>query len=152
MKRKSNILSSKSLVFNEKNVMGNVIDKNIVSELNLKTSPVEKYLGTNDSKPLKMYILIHEDVPPNYAIVAAAHASLACFRQYEDDPMVQDWIAGVFYKVVVKANDKEWAKAKLISQNTIITESRLGGKEMAIAFKPRWDYPDWFKYLPLWNV
>ena len=100
---------------------------------------------------MKMYILIKEDVEPGYAVLAAAHASLACYLKFKDDKRVVDWISGKFYKVIAKVNEKEFNNAKDCEDHVIITESKMKHMEVAIAFKPRVDWPYWFKYLRLYD-
>lgn len=40
---------------------------------------------------MKMYILIREDVPLGFAMLAAAHASLAAYLKFRDSEEVQHW-------------------------------------------------------------
>ena len=56
---------------------------------------------------MKMYILIKDDVPVKMAPVIAAHASLACYKKYKDDPDMIEWVHSIFKKVVCKVNEKE---------------------------------------------
>lgn len=100
---------------------------------------------------MKMYVLVKESVPIGLAITAACHASVACNNRFRDTPEVSKWLAGTFYKVICKVNDTEFEKAKVIEDNVIITESALGGMEVAIAFKPREEYPKMFKFLRLYK-
>ncbi len=60
---------------------------------------------------MKMYILIKDTVPDEFAPVIAAHASLACYRQYEKDADLQTWVNDVFKKVVCRVNEKEFERA-----------------------------------------
>lgn len=52
------------------------------------------------SPKLRMYILIRESVPAGFAVLAAAHASLAAYLKFKETPEVADWLAGPFYKAV----------------------------------------------------
>ena len=45
---------------------------------------------------LKMYILVRDDVPLGFAMVAVAHASLAAYLKFKDKPDVQQWVSGPF--------------------------------------------------------
>ncbi len=101
---------------------------------------------------MRMYILIRDYVEPKFAIVAAAHASLACYFKFQDHPDMITWKSEVFYKVICKVNEKEFENARSIENNIVITESELLGKEVAIAFCPRGIYPKMFNYFRLWNV
>lgn len=98
-----------------------------------------------------MYILIRESVPSGLAIVAAAHASLACYLRFRDSPEVSTWLEGPFYKAVCKVNDREFARAKEFADHVVLTESALDGQEVAIAFKPRETWPKPFRFYRLYT-
>lgn len=100
---------------------------------------------------MKMYILIKEFVPNNFAPVIAAHASLACYLKYSDDPEMQTWISGVFKKCVCKVNEKEFENAKSVERNLLLTESALDNQEVALVFSPRIEYPKMFQFFKLWK-
>jgi hypothetical protein len=98
-----------------------------------------------------MYILIRESVPTGFAVLAAAHASLACYLQFKDALEVAEWLAGPFYKAVCKVTDEEFERAKETPDHVVLTESALGGQEVAIAFKPRAEYPKAFRFFKLFK-
>jgi hypothetical protein len=98
-----------------------------------------------------MYILVRESVPLGFAMLAAAHASLAAYLKYRDSAEVAEWLAGPFYKVVCKVTDAEFESAKTVPDSVVLTESRLDGQEMAIAFKPREEWPKSFKFYRLYR-
>ncbi|MEO1654208.1 MAG: hypothetical protein AAFU64_11720 [Bacteroidota bacterium] len=98
-----------------------------------------------------MYILIRESIPPGFAMLAAAHASLAAYRKYAQDPQVQEWVAGPFYKVICKVNDSEFEKAKSFDDYVLLTESALAHQEVALAFKPREEWPKAFRFYRLYK-
>lgn len=100
---------------------------------------------------MKMYILVKESVPVGHAITSACHAAVACTQKFIDTPEVQAWLSGVFHKVVCKVNDKEFENAKKESDLVVITESALDQAEIAIAFKPRSEWPKMFKFLRLYK-
>lgn len=100
---------------------------------------------------MKMYILIKDSVPNGFAILAAAHASLAAYLKFKDTPEIAEWLSGPFYKVVCRVNDKEFDAAKQFADNVVLTESALGQAEVAIAFKPREDWPKPFKFYTLYK-
>lgn len=100
---------------------------------------------------MKMYILIKEAVPDEYAPVIAAHASLACYKQYESNPDMQTWIKGIFKKVVCRVNEKEFEKASEIERSVILTESALNNQEVALVFCPREEYPKSFQFFRKWK-
>jgi hypothetical protein len=88
-----------------------------------------------------MYILVREAVPIGTALVGVAHASLACYLKFRDTPEVDEWLAGPFRKAICRVSDEDFDRAKQFTDYVIITESQLGGAEIALAFKPRavWD-------------
>ncbi len=100
---------------------------------------------------MKMYILVKEHVPLGHAIVAVAHASLAAYLKYQDSPEVRQWLAGPFYKVVCKVSEAEFERAKSEPDHVVITESALDNQEVALAFKPREEWPKAFRYLRMYR-
>ncbi len=98
-----------------------------------------------------MYILIKDSVPEGFAILAAAHASLAAYLKFKDTPEIAEWLSGPFYKVICRVNDKEFETAKQFEANVVLTESALGQAEVAIAFKPREVWPKPFKFYKLYK-
>jgi peptidyl-tRNA hydrolase len=100
---------------------------------------------------MKMYILVKESVPIGFAVLAAAHASLACYLKFRDSPEVEAWLAGPFYKVVCRVTDAEFEAAKTFEENVVVTESALDGAEVAIAFRPRAEWPKAFKFYRLYR-
>ena len=100
---------------------------------------------------LRMYILIRESVPIGFAVLAAAHASLAAYLKFADTPEVAEWLAGPFYKTVCRVTDEHFAQAKETADHVVVTESALGGQEVAIAFRPRTEYPKLFRYFKLFK-
>ena len=61
------------------------------------------------------------------------------------------WLAGPFYKVVCKVSDDEFERAKTLEDHVVLTESALGGQEVAIAFRPREKWPKSFRFLRLFR-
>lgn len=100
---------------------------------------------------MKMYILVREDIPLGYAMVAVAHASLAAYLKFQHTSEVTEWLSGPFFKAVCKVNAKEFENAKLVDDHIVLTESALGNQEVAIAFKPREEWPKMFKFLKLYK-
>lgn len=98
-----------------------------------------------------MYILIRASVPLGFALVAAAHASLACYLRFAGSPEVEEWLSGPFRKVICKANDEEFERAKQVPDHVVLTESALDGREVALAFKPRAEWAKSFRYLRLYR-
>lgn len=98
-----------------------------------------------------MYILIKESVPLGLAMTAAAHASLAVYLKFKDTDEVIEWLSKVFYKRLCVVNDKEFENAKATEDHVILTESALDNQEVAIAFKPRKEWPKMFKFFRLYK-
>jgi hypothetical protein len=92
-----------------------------------------------------MYILIRESTPIGYALVAAAHASLAVYLQYKETPEMQKWLTGTLNKTVCKVTDEEFEHAKTVPDCVLITEAGMRGAEVALAFKPRDRWPKVFQ-------
>ncbi len=100
---------------------------------------------------MKMYILIKDSVPDEFAPVIAAHASLACYKKFEKYADMQTWINGIFKKVVCRVNEQEFQRAAASERHVILTESALNDQEVAIAFCPREDYSKTFKFFRKWR-
>lgn len=100
---------------------------------------------------MKMYILVRDDVPLGFAMVAVAHASVAGYLRFQDTPDVKTWLAGPFFKAVCRVNAKEFENAKLVEDHVVLTESALDNREVAIVFKPREEWPKMFRFLKLYK-
>jgi len=98
-----------------------------------------------------MYILVKREVPDQLVPVITAHASLACFRKFEQTTAMQQWINGPFKKVVCAVNDSEFQNARKEPGHLVLTESALDGREVCIAFSPREEYPKMFRFLKMWT-
>lgn len=103
------------------------------------------------SDKLKTYILIKDTVPVGYAVNCAAHASLGMYLEHQDKEIVKDWAKNSFRKVSCKVSEEQFNLAKSYSDHTLITESVLDGKECALAFVPRYFWPDFFETLQLYK-
>ncbi len=97
---------------------------------------------------MKMYVLIRDDVPVGFALVAAAHASLAAYLRFAAHPDTQSWLAGPFRKVICKVDAAAFEAAKRVEDHVVITESALDGREVALAFRPRAEWPKAFRFFP----
>lgn len=100
---------------------------------------------------MKMYILIKEGVSPGYAVVAAAHASLATYLKFRETAEVDEWLSGPFYKTICTVSDDEFESAKRLRDHVVITESSLGDTEVALGFRPREEWPRSFKFFRLYR-
>lgn len=100
---------------------------------------------------MKMYILVRDDIPLGFAMVAVAHASLAGYLRFRDSPEIAEWLSGPFFKAVCKVNAKEFENAKAVPDHVVLTETALEGREVAIVFKPRTEWPKMFRFLKLYR-
>jgi len=100
---------------------------------------------------LKQYILIKDTVDNGHAIVATAHASLAGYLKWKDDPIVQIWVKDSFRKVVCRVTQEEFEWAKLLTDSHVMTESSLDNAEVAIVLKPREEWDRRLKFFTLWK-
>lgn len=99
---------------------------------------------------MKMYILIKDEVPAKMAPVIAAHASLACYKKYKDDPDMIEWVNSIFKKVVCKVNEKEFQNSLKDEKYVLLTESSLDHREVAVAFAPREEFTKQFRFFKMW--
>ena len=100
---------------------------------------------------MKMYILVRDDIPLGFAMVAVAHASLAGYLRFQSEPETQEWLSGRFFKAVCRVNAREFANAKQVADQVVLTESALDNQEVAIVFKPRQEWPKMFRFLKLYR-
>ena len=100
---------------------------------------------------MKMYILVRDDIPLGFAMVAVAHASLAGYLKFQETAEVKEGLAGPFFKAVCKVNATEFENAKAVPDHVVLTESALKNREVAIVFKPRQEWPKMFKFLKLYR-
>jgi len=104
----------------------------------------------------KLYILIRKDVKDRdlgHAALNIAHAMAVGFKKWHQDPIFQEWLNGSFRKVLCEVTDAEFEKAKSIlpmEEYEIIGESALN-EDISIIFKPRQEWPKFFKYLKLFG-
>ena len=100
---------------------------------------------------MKMYIFIKDSVPDNFAPVVAAHASLACYLAFKDDPEMKAWLAESFRKVTCLVSDAEYKLAKKSGQYVEFIEDDLDDMPLALAFKPRKSFPCYFNGFKLYS-
>ena len=98
-----------------------------------------------------MYIILKDDTPDKLVPLITAHASLACYKKFENNLDMKKWINGIFKKVVCLANDIEFHKLKDEINFVVLTESLLDNKEVCLAFCPREEYSRKFKFLKMWT-
>ncbi len=100
---------------------------------------------------MKMYIVVKDTVPDKLVPVITAHASLACYKKFETNTDMQQWINSIFKKVVCVVNDAEFNRLKDEDNVLLLTESALDNAEVCLAFCPRENYPKKFKFLKMWT-
>jgi hypothetical protein len=98
-----------------------------------------------------MYILLRDSIPVGHQVNCAAHASLACYLKFKDHPETQEWLENSFRKVTCSVSDKEFEKAKECEDWVCITEDAIGDAEVALAFRPRKEYPKRFQWFKLYG-
>jgi hypothetical protein len=99
---------------------------------------------------LKMYILVRKRAPVGVGAVNAAHVALMAYLKFKNDPDMKRWVnPGPFYKVVVSVTDAEFKRAKRVYGHVIIREDKWNNSEVAMAFKPRLNWPETFKKFQL---
>lgn len=103
--------------------------------------------STNFMKPLKMYIVVRESLP-SHKMVAVAHGVLMAHRAFYTKKIWYDeWLDQSFRKVVCEANDSDFEIMKQFPDHVVVTESGLGGQEVALVFCPRQEWPKPFQFL-----
>lgn len=102
-------------------------------------------------KPLKEYLLILDWVDLGHAINSAGHAVLMADLEWRDDPVYQDWRENSFRKVTCKVTPEEFEQAKQYDDYVAVTEMAFDKKEVALIFKPRSEWPKFFKFLKLYS-
>jgi hypothetical protein len=100
-------------------------------------------------KFLKIYILIPENVPLGFAMVAAAHAGAVGVLTW-DDEIMDEWLDS-FRKVVCKVSLVDFEKSAEYPDSVLLTESALAKAPVARVFKPRHEWPEFFKHLRLYK-
>ncbi len=108
-------------------------------------------MGTQLTLNMKMYVLVRDDIPLGFAMVAVAHTSLAGYLKFQDSSEIKEWLSGPSFKAVCKANAKEFENAKLVPDRVVLTELALCNQDDAIAFKPRLEWPKMFKFRRLYR-
>lgn len=100
---------------------------------------------------MKMYIIVKDNIPDRLVPVITAHASLACYKKFEENENMMKWIDGIFKKVVCLASEVEFERLKNETDFVVLTESSLDDREVGLAFCPRAEYPAMFKFLKMWK-
>jgi hypothetical protein len=102
---------------------------------------------------IKQYIVLRHEISPAIAAIGVSHAVLGAYLKWRNEPIVEEWVAGIFYKVICQArNHDEWEAIKKWPNGLQITESSIGGTCIAIAFLPiRWSKGHIYNDLKLYS-
>lgn len=98
-----------------------------------------------------MYIVVKDNIPDKFVPVITAHASLACYKKFEQQEAMITWINSVFKKFVCVVNEAEFEQLKTETDFVLLTESALDNQEVCLAFCPREEYPKRFRFLKMWS-
>jgi hypothetical protein len=104
----------------------------------------------------KIYILIRKNIKDKdlgHAALNIAHAMAVGFKRWHNDLDFQEWLNNSFRKVLCEVTDEEFERAKTIlpeEDYAIIGECALND-DVSIIFKPRKEWPKFFKYLKLFK-
>ena len=101
---------------------------------------------------LKQHILIKNNIPLGLAVNAAAHAGLIGYLEFQELPETKEWLEKSFKKVTCSVTPTEFETLKThFVHSKIVTESALGGEEVAIVLAPMDKVPKVLKALPLYG-
>lgn len=112
---------------------------------------------------MKLYILVRKSIADQYfglAVTSVAHAAAAAILKWESDPdgIITQWADTSFKKVVCLVTDDQFEQAKKQEKAyneeldyIVLTESVLDHQEISLVFKPREEWPKFFKFLSLWK-
>ena len=100
-----------------------------------------------------MYICVKQSIP-SHKVLGVAHDVLMAHLSFNNHfESYNDWLSKSFRKVVCEVTDEEFENLKKERINyVVVTESGLGGMEIALVFCPIYDYPKMFKFFPLLKV
>ena len=107
--------------------------------------------ATNFMNKSKMYICIKQSLP-SHKVLGVAHGVLMAHLKFGNDPEYQAWLSQSFRKVVCEVSDAEFEILKSEPNYVTVTESGLGGMEIAHVFCPRAQWPERFRQYPLLKV
>jgi len=108
---------------------------------------------------IKVYVLIKDWVDTGHAVNTACHAGAMIAKNWPRrapqerlyDPVINEWWDTSFRKVTCKVTEQQFEKAKEYADWFPVTEMAFDNKEVALVFKPREEWPRFFKFLTLWK-
>jgi len=119
--------------------------------------------------PSKMYILVREKMIEEFfglAIVSVAHAGAAAILEWQhkaceldsgpDYITIEEWQRTSFRKVVCQVTEEQFRQAMKEfgpcgRSYLLMTESAIANGNMCLVFRPREEWPEFFKHLKLWK-
>lgn len=101
-----------------------------------------------------MPMVLRPNLSPAAAAVACSHGALAGYLRWKDEPIVQQWIASVFYKRIYQARDLDmWQAIQKWPDSLVLTESALDHLAVIAVFMPRaWTPSNPFTGIPLYSA
>lgn len=101
----------------------------------------------------KAYILIKDWVDTGHAVNSAAHAGCLIPEHWtrEGDSDMEAWWDGPIRKVTCKVSEEQFEKAKEYNDWFVVTEMAFNSQEVVLVFKPREEWPKFFKFLTLYK-
>jgi len=114
-----------------------------------------------------MYILVRQKMIDEYfghAVVSVAHAAAAAILEWQnraptiDGPdyiAIDEWQKTSFRKVICRVSDEEFQKAQKEfgpcgRAYLLMTESAIANGNMCLIFRPRKEWPGFFRGLKMW--
>ena len=103
----------------------------------------------------KRYIAVRDDVPDHIVPTLVAHAVLAAHLQAQmlcaDFALYQDWLQHSFRKVILRVNEKEFNKIKLLNCHLAYESTVLAGEQCCAVVYPLVDVPNVLKFGKMWQ-
>lgn len=85
-----------------------------------------------------MPIVVRPQLSPAAVALACAHGALAGYLKWQHDPLVQEWVSGIFFKQILQPIDLvTWEEILRWPDALVMTESALDHLPVAVVFRPR---------------
>lgn len=105
----------------------------------------------NGFSKLRMYALVRADIGIGHAINCVSHATISACYEWNDDVDFSRWIKYSNRLATCKVTKNQFEYAKTFSDYIVIKEDALNDTEVSIIFKPRNNWPSFFRKLDLFN-
>lgn len=110
-----------------------------------------------DNKKLKLYVIIPDSVPDDWAPLVATHGPLGFYLVHNCNGLVQAWVRDSYKKVVCKVSDSQFEHLKTFCilekvPHLVTTESGLDNKEVSLVVGPTTEQKHWLRSLKMWKV